>query len=136
MGTVSGRVLIAISLATLMSISLLKVLRLGIALLIINRNMAIQLLKTVQRMFLKMLLMLRRRDITKGYKNRIAGVIVRLIKRLKLIIGKVRDIRWLTTTVVMIGTGRIEILAHGLPQCRVNRTHGSFHLVIYNPFEG
>ena len=58
------------------------------------------------------------------------------IKLSKLFIGKVWYICRLATTIVMIGASRVQMLAHGLPQSRVNRTHGTFHFIKYYAFIG
>ena len=122
--------------AGIKGIGLLKVLGLAVTLFIGDRNMAVQFIKATQGVLFKAGLMLHRRNITKGDKNSIAGVVMVLVKRLKLIVGQIRNIGRLTTAVVMISAGGIQVLAHGLPQHRVNGAHGTFHFIVNHPFKG
>ena len=79
-------------------IGFFKILRAGIALFIANRNMAVKLFKTAQSILFKAGLMLSSGNIPIGYKNGITGMVVGLVKRLKLIVAQVRDIGRLTAT--------------------------------------
>ena len=99
------------------SIALFKILWLGITLLVVNGNMAIQFIKTTQGILLKTCLMLCGRNITKGDKNGIAGMVMGFVKRLKLVVAKIGNICRLSATVVVVGAGGVEVLAHGLPEC-------------------
>jgi len=87
MGIIGCSLLLALSLASLMGITFFKILGLGIALLVIDGNMAVQVIKAMQGLLFKVLLMLSRRNIAKGDENSIAGVIVSLIEGFKLFVG-------------------------------------------------
>ena len=77
--------------------------------------MAVELFKAAQSIFFKAGLMLGGGNITKGDKNSVAWVIVSSVKRLKLFEAKVRDICRVTAAIIVVSTGGIEMLTHGLP---------------------
>ena len=110
-------------------IDLFEILRLAVTLFIFNGNMAVELFKAAQGIFFKGSLMFLGGNITKGNKNRIARMVVGLVKGFKLLVAQIGNIRRLSATVVVVGAGWIEVLGHGLPEGRINRTHGAFHLI-------
>ena len=118
------------------SIELFKILRCAVTLLVGDGNMTVEFFKAAEGVGFKGRLMFRGSYVTKGNKNRIARVIVSLVESFKLIVCEVRNICWLAATVVVVGAGGIEVLAHGLPEGRVNRTHGALHFVEYDTFIG
>ena len=97
-------------------VALFKILRLAVSLFIADGNMAIELAEVAQGIFFKQLLMGCRWNITKGNENRVARVVVGLVEGFELLLGQVGNIAWLAATVVVIGGGRVEMLAHGLPE--------------------
>ena len=49
------------------------------------------------------------RDIAKGHKYRISGMVVGVIKIKELLVLKFRNMFWITTTVVVIGNRREQV---------------------------
>ena len=98
--------------------------------------MAVEFFKATQGIGFEGRLMFGGSYITKGNKYRIARMIVGLVERFELVVGQVWNIRRLATTVVVVGAGGIEVLAHGLPEGRVDRAHSTFHFIEHDTFIG
>ena len=87
-----------------------------IAPLVIDLNVAVESVETTQGILFKLGLMLDGWNITEGYKNGVTWVVMNIIKGFKLLISKIGDIRWITTTVVVISACWAKMLGHSLPQ--------------------
>ena len=70
-------------------IGLGNVLRFRIALLVIDSNVTIQLVKFVQCLDFKLMLMFRSRYIAKGDKNGITWMVVNIVKGFELLVAEV-----------------------------------------------
>ena len=102
------------------------------ALLVADRQINIQSVKTFQCQLFKLFMMLMGRDIAVRGKYRIAGVVMMAIELKQVVVTEVNDVVRLTTTVVVIGRGREQMAAQVLPQLGGRRTHRAFHLVVDN----
>ena len=72
-------------------IALGDILRFQIAFLIVDGDVAMELVKFVQRLDFELMLMFLSRYVTKGNKNGIAGMVVNVIEGLKLFVTQVRN---------------------------------------------
>jgi hypothetical protein len=72
---------------------------------------------------------LRRGNVAEGHENGVAGVVVALVERLELRVAEVRDMRRVAAGVVVIGAGREQVVAQGLPQGRGHGAHRTLHLI-------
>ena len=97
-------------------VALFKVLWLAIALLVSDGNMAVEFVKSGECLVLKTCLMFLCRNIAKGDKNGVARMIMGFVKRFKLLVTEVGNVSGLTTTIVMIGAGWVQMLAQSLPK--------------------
>src|SRR5687767_15180653 len=79
------------------------------ALFFAYRDMHVEFGEFVQRMSFKIGLMLVCRNIAERHEDRVARMIMRLVEMFELRVGQVRNLFWITATVVVIGSGRKQI---------------------------
>ena len=108
--------------------------RLGIALLIANGDMFIQLFKLVQGKFFKFFLELLSTDVSVSHENGVAGMVMGFIEIQQGSIAQIRNITGVTAAVIVVGCRWKKMFAQELPHQTAWRTHGSFHFVIDNTF--
>ena len=87
-----------------------------ISLFVVYPDAYVEPLKSGKRERVKRVMMVSGRYITKGHEDRIAGMVMTLVKLKQLLVAQIRYVARFAPAVVVIGRGREQMFGHHLPE--------------------
>ena len=87
-----------------------------VSLFVVHLDVYVESLKSGKRERVERVMVVGGRYITKGHEDRIAGMIMTLVKLKQLLVAQIRYVARFTPAVIVIGRGREQMFGHHLPE--------------------